>query len=279
MSTRPEEHACPSNFSVLIMKTVLICHDGDVFDQQALPRWLASFSDMAGMVVLRERPEQVRRRAKREIDRTGWLRFGDILAFRLYYKLFLVKQYQNWIADTVAQLQRRYGEVPHVPLIYSHTPNSSEVEVFVRNCRPDIVIARCKFILKERIFGIPAVGTFVMHPGICPEYRNAHGCFWALVRRDVRKVGITLLRVDAGVDTGAVFGYFTYDFDEKHESHLVIGQRCISENFDEIAAKLNEIATGKAQRIPVDGRQSGVWGQPWMTKYVQWKLAVRRRIR
>ena len=54
--------------------------------------------------------------------------------------------------------------------------------------------ARCKVILKEKIFGIPRVGTFVMHPGICPEYRNAHGCFWALVRRDLERVGMTLLR-------------------------------------------------------------------------------------
>jgi methionyl-tRNA formyltransferase len=138
------------------------------------------------------------------------------------------------------------------------------------------MIARCKFILKERVFGIATVGTFVMHPGICPEYRNAHGCFWALVRRDVSKVGMTLLRADAGVDTGPIFGYFTYDFDERRESHLQIGQRCVSENFDEIAAKLKEVAAGRAQPIPVDGRKSGVWGQPWMTKYVQWKLAARR---
>lgn len=260
------------------MKTVLICHDGDVFDQQALPRWLASFSDMVGMVVLRERADQIRRRVKREIERSGWLRLGDIVAFRLYYKLFLNRQYRTWAAATITQLQQRYGDAPQVPIVYSHTPNSTEVEAFVRNCQPDIMIARCRFILKERVFGIPTVGTFVMHPGICPEYRNAHGCFWALARRDVNKVGMTLLRVDAGVDTGPIFGYFTYDFDEKRESHLVIGQRCISENFELIATKLKEVAAGRAKCIPINGRQSGVWGQPWMTKYVQWKLAARRRI-
>lgn len=258
------------------MKTVLICHDGDGFDQKALPRWLASFSDLAGMVVLREGTEQIRRRVKREIERSGWLRFGDVVTFRLYYTLFLDKQYQNWVAASVSKLQQRYGDAPQVPVVHSHTPNSPEVEAFVRNCQPDIMIARCKFILKKRIFAIPTVGTFVMHPGICPEYRNAHGCFWALARRDIGKVGMTLLRVDAGVDTGPIFGYFTYDFDEKHESHLVIGQRCILENLDQIAAKLKEVAEGTAQRVPVDGRHSGVWGQPWMTKYVKWKLAAQR---
>src|SRR5436309_328007 len=31
---------------------------------------------------------------------------------------------------------------------------------------------------------LPARGTFVLHTGICPEYRNAHGCFWALARSE-----------------------------------------------------------------------------------------------
>jgi hypothetical protein len=31
------------------------------------------------------------------------------------------------------------------------------------------MIARCKTLLAGRIFTIPTVGTFVMHPGICPR--------------------------------------------------------------------------------------------------------------
>jgi len=35
-----------------------------------------------------------------------------------------------------------------------------------------------------------------MHPGICPEYRNSHGCFWALANDDPERVGVTLLQID-----------------------------------------------------------------------------------
>lgn len=258
------------------MKTVLICHEGDAFDQQGLTRWLASFSELVGLVVLRERPDALKRRIKKEIERSGRLRMLDIFVFRLYYRVFLAKQYDTWLRRTLGELQRRYGDVPQVATVYSHTPNSPEVEKFVRELQPDIMIARCKFILKEQVFRIPTVGTFVMHPGICPEYRNAHGCFWALARRDTGKVGVTLLKVDKGVDTGPVYGYFGYDYDERNESHMIIAQRCVFENLDAIARKLQEIADGRAERISVEGRESGVWGQPWMTKYVEWKLAARR---
>ena len=54
------------------------------------------------------------------------------------------------------------------------------VAQLLKELAPDLMIARCKTLLKENVFSIPTHGTFVMHPGICPEYRNAHGCFWAI---------------------------------------------------------------------------------------------------
>ena len=164
-----------------------------------------------------------------------------------------------------------------VPTIRSYSPNTPEVERFIREAKPDLVIARCKFIMKEQVFSIPTTGTFVMHPGICPEYRNAHGCFWALAQDDIDRVGVLLLKIDKGVDTGPIYGYFGYKYDEVAESHYRIQCRCVLENLDAMAAKLLEIHQGKAVAIDVTGRKSAAWGQPWMTAYLHWKSQARRR--
>jgi methionyl-tRNA formyltransferase len=119
------------------------------------------------------------------------------------------------------QLKQKYP-AHQAPQISVSTPNSSEAEQFIRAADPHIILARCKYILKPKIFSIARTGTFVFHPGICPEYRNAYGCFWALVNGEPEKVGMTLLRVDPGIDTGPVFGYFSYDFDPLSESSDVI---------------------------------------------------------
>jgi len=119
---------------------------------------------------------------------------------------------------------------------------------------------------------LPRAGTLVMHPGICPEYRNSHGCFWALAHRDLNRVGMTLLRIDDGIDTGPVYGYYTYAYDERRESHIVIQTRVVTENLEPISAKLLEIADGTASPIDVAGRQSATWGQPKLTSYVAWKM-------
>jgi methionyl-tRNA formyltransferase len=115
-----------------------------------------------------------------------------------------------------------------------------------------------------------------MHPGICPEYRNAHGCFWALANGDKGKVGMTLLRIDKGIDTGPCFGYYSYAFDEAVESHIVIQHRVVLENLDSIQGKLVEIFNGTARPMDIAGRDSAVWGQPRLTKYLEWKSRARK---
>ncbi|HEX8145424.1 MAG TPA: formyltransferase family protein [Pyrinomonadaceae bacterium] len=258
------------------MKTLLICHEGAELDREGLARWMASFSHLVGIVVLREKGQRMRRRIRREVERVGPLRFLDVLAFRLYYKLFLAAQDLRWEERKLAELRATYPELKSVPVLITHSPNSSEAEQFIKRLSPDIVLARCKTLLKESVFSIARRGTFVMHPGVCPEYRNAHGCFWALAGGDTEKVGMTLLRIDKGVDTGPVYGYYSYAFDEATESHVRIQHRVVLENLPALERKLGEVYEGRAAALDTNGRASATWGQPWLTSYLRWKRRARR---
>ncbi|MEP6780788.1 MAG: formyltransferase family protein, partial [Gemmatimonadaceae bacterium] len=230
------------------MRTVLICHEESELHTDGLARWLASFSTLAGIVILQEPSSRTRQRIKREFKRAGVFGFADVLAFRAYYKAFVAGEDHRWGTELVAKLRRRFPvDVKNVPKCVSTSVNSDEVEKFVRDCQPDMMFALCKTIIKKKIFGIPSFGTYVFHPGVCPEYRNAHGCFWALVNRDLNRVGMTLLRIDEGVDTGPIYGYFSYPYDEVHESHYVIQNRVVFDNLDALKNKLFEIRDGNAE--------------------------------
>ena len=257
-------------------RSVLICHHDAELDHAGLSRWLGSFTELAGVVLIRERKGQLKRRLRREWKRSGPLRLMDVLAFRLYYRVFLSGADGKWTARQLALLAQKYPAV-QAPVLETHSPNTAAVQEFIRAIGCDLMLARCKFLLRREVFNIPTTGTFVLHPGICPEYRNAHGCFWALSRRDLERVGVTLLQIDEGVDTGPVYGYFTYEYDEAAESHYRIQWRCVLENLDAIATKLLDIAAGRASRIDTAGRQSAVWGQPWLSSYLRWKRHARGR--
>ena len=90
---------------------------------------------------------------------------------------------------------------------------------------------------------------------------------------------MTLLRIDPGVDTGPVYGHFTYAYDEVHESHMVIQHRVVLDNLDALRDALLAIPEGRARAIDTSGRASGAWGQPWLTRYLAWKRTARRRAR
>lgn len=253
------------------MRSVLICHAEDRFDREGLAAWMAHELGLVGIVVLEENGAQRRARVRRELKRVGWLRFVDVVAMRLYYRLRLAAADRRWLDTAVARMLGRYGDVPELAPLRVADVNDPRVIEFLERLAPDLVLARCKQLLKRRVFRIPRRGSVVLHPGICPEYRNAHGCFWALSQRDLERVGVTLLRIDAGIDTGPIFGYFRYPYDEKRESHIVIQYRSVLENLTPIAECLRALVSDAAQPIETAGRTGAVWGQPWLTRYLRWK--------
>jgi hypothetical protein len=259
-------------------RVALICHHDAPLHFEGLARWIASWATLAGIVIVHEPGGLLWKRLKRERRRVGLLRLADVLAFRAYYRLALAKRDEAWKREELASLAQRYPSIgPEVSVLRTPSPNSADAERFLRESQPDIVLALCKNILKESVFSIPRHGTFVCHPGICPEYRNAHGCFWALANDDTAHVGLTLLRIDRGIDTGPVFGYFSYPFDEVRESHIVIQHRVLLDNLDSLADTLRRIVSGRAEPIPTTARPSHEWGQPWLTKYLRWKRHALRR--
>ena len=258
-------------------RSVLICHRGATLDADGLSRWLASFSDLSGVILLDEPPGRTMQRVRAQVKRTGVLRLLDVFAFRAWYRLRHAKSDRRFEQDAVEKLKTRFGDAAlSAPVLRTRSVNSPEAIAFLHECRPDFVVARCTTLLKPAVFQIPSAGTYVLHPGVCPEYRNAHGCFWALAQRDVERVGLTLLRIDAGIDTGPIYGYFSYPFDERGESHIRIQQRVLLENLDAIRDRLLAAVCGAAPPIDARGRHSATWGQPWLSAYIRWKRAARR---
>ena len=209
----------------------------------------------------------------------GLLRLADVFLYRLYHRVRHAARDAAWRREALTALTAVYPAAPSVPTVIARRGDTEEVQRFLLGQAPDFVLARYKNILPERIFSIPKHGTWVLHSGICPEYRNAHGSFWALVNRDLGRVGVTLLRIDAGIDTGPVFGYFTADFDEVTESHVVIQERSVFTNLEAIAAALRAATNGSSGPMSTSGRTSRNWGQPWLTAYLRWKREARRAVK
>jgi methionyl-tRNA formyltransferase len=233
---------------------------------------------LAGVVAIRGDARRLRRAIRREIGRAGLIGFADVAAMRLYARLGLAARDRAWARRRVEELRRAYpADLAGVARVAVSDPNSEAAREFLGAVRPDLIVARCKFILRPAIFELARAGAFALHPGICPEYRNAHGCFWALVNRDLERVGMTLLRLDRGVDTGPIYLHAAADFDELRDSHVIIQHRVVFDNLDAIGRVLIAVARGQAPApVSTAGRRSAAWGQPGLSHYLRWKWAARR---
>jgi len=272
----------PSNCTERIVderiSTVLLCHAEEPLHTVGIARWLHATSDLRGIVRVHDSRRTFWRRVKREWRRGGAMAMLDIVAFRVYYRLERASHDAAWERATLDALTSEWPAVPaDIPVLDTSRPNGTECEAFIRRCAPDAVVALCKHILQPRIFEIPRAGTLIFHDGIAPEYRNAHGCFWAMATGDFDRVGLTVLRADRGVDTGPIFGYFRCAFDAARESYVEISSRVLLDNLAEITDLLRRIVTGEATPIPTNGKTSAVWGQPRLTAYLKLKRRLKQR--
>jgi hypothetical protein len=260
------------------ISTVLLCHAEEPLHTEGIARWLNATTALRGIIRIHDSRRTFWRRVKREWRRSGTIGMFDILAFRLYYRFERRAYDAAWEHATLDAMRRRWPAAPDsVPVLDTARPNGPECEAFLRAHRPDAVVALCKHILQPRIFEIPRAGTLIFHDGIAPEYRNAHGCFWAMANDDFDRVGLTVLRADRGIDTGPIFGYFRYGYDPVRESYAEISNRVLLDNLPAITDLLQQIAAGEAAAVPTNGKASGVWGQPRLTSYLRLKRRLRRR--
>ncbi|MCU0634621.1 MAG: hypothetical protein MUE41_07090 [Gemmatimonadaceae bacterium] len=256
-------------------RLALVGHAGDELNIDGLARWLGSFADLTLLVRIHEPLQRKVRRVRRELQRVGAWRMADVMAYKVIHQVRYRRADAEWHAALLETLRSTYPPARFARTIDVPNANDAPVQEALRADPPDLMIARCKQLLAPRIFEVPRAGTVVLHPGICPEYRNAHGGFWALATGHPELVGTTLLRIDRGVDTGPVFAYFTARGSLDTHSHIVLQNRTLFDNLPAVQAALEQVIDGLATPVDVRGRTSAEWGQPWLTAWRRARRAAR----
>jgi len=101
----------------------------------------------------------------------------------------------------VAELAAARG----LPLLQPTTTGTREFREWVRDLSPDIgVAAAFGHILGPRALAVPRLGCINVHASLLPRWRGASPIAMAILHGDA-EAGVSIMRMDTGVDTGAVF--------------------------------------------------------------------------
>ncbi len=113
-----------------------------------------------------------------------------------------------------------------------------------------IVVAAYGQILPKEILTLPTYGCINIHASLLPLYRGAAPINWAIIRGEAR-TGITIMRMDEGMDTGAILLQEGIPIDPADTAGTMTGKLAVL-GARLIVAALPLIAEGKLQPVAQD---------------------------
>lgn len=120
--------------------------------------------------------------------------------------------------------------------------------------RPDvIVVAAFGALLPPDVLAIPRFGCVNVHASLLPRWRGAAPIARAILAGDV-VTGISIMRMEEGLDTGPVCAQATTDVDEKYLDELTAELAALGA--DLLATCLERLRRGECTWVPQDERHA-----------------------
>lgn len=91
-----------------------------------------------------------------------------------------------------------------VPVLRVDDVNDPPVRQALEETSPDVTVVFGTSILRTPTLAATPGYTINIHGGIVPQYRNVHSEAWAILNNDRNNVGVSVIHLDEGIDTGAV---------------------------------------------------------------------------
>lgn len=136
-----------------------------------------------------------------------------------------------------------------IPVEHPKTLRSADARARFKHYQPDVVVVVAYgLILPSEILNIPPFGCLNIHASILPRWRGAAPIQYAILNGD-KISGLTLMKMDEGMDTGPLIGTIEYNLSETEtSSHLFTAllklQPKLLENY------FDGYLSGKIQPIP-----------------------------
>lgn len=153
--------------------------------------------------------------------------------------------------------------------------NSAAVRDLLTEIQPRCVVVSGTGIISKKVLALSP--TFInVHVGITPRYRGVHGGFWAVWEGRPDLVGVTVHKIDPGVDTGAIIAQARVAFGTQETLRtLPVRQYLVALPLltDAVAAALDGTLTTTTR----DDLTSQQWFSPTLADYWRFRRNLRRQ--
>ena len=141
---------------------------------------------------------------KRRIKKLGFIRVLDQVLFISFYSKLLKSISKKRISEIIKMHNVLIDPIPESKIIKVESINSEKVIETLQTSYHDYIVLSGTRILSKNVIHSVKSHILNIHAGITPNYRGVHGAYWAFVNKESHLAGVTLHRVDHGVDTGSI---------------------------------------------------------------------------
>jgi len=204
----------------------------------------------------------------RRVRRLGLLRvIGQLLFASLALPVL-----RRAATERASELERSFGldrsGIPDSAITRVGSVNDNDTRACLVALDPAVVVVNGTRKLSRRVFAACPRAVFLnMHAGITPAYRGVHGAYWAVVRRDLRRCGVTVHTVDAHIDTGPIVAQATI-VPTARDNFVTYPLLQLGAGLPLLVAAVRGARDGILRtRAPTPG-DSRLWSHPTLTEYL-----------
>jgi len=138
-----------------------------------------------------------------------------------------------------------------IPLYQPDKLDDEQVLRGLRDLKPDIlIVVAYGLILPAAVLSIPTFGCINIHASLLPRWRGASPIQHAILAGD-KKSGITVIRMDEGLDTGPIIAQAECNIDPR-ETGASLHDKLASLGARELVRTVREIREGRVTLTPQD---------------------------
>lgn len=203
---------------------------------------------------------------KGRIKRIGVFKVVNQLLFQLTISKILNSLSKKRIAVLKKQYQLFAEPISDEKLLNVSSVNDFECIAAIKKLNPDVIIVNGTRIITTKVLESTSALFINTHTGITPQYRGVHGAYWALVANDKENCGVTVHKVDKGIDTGEIIKQSTIEI-SKTDNFITYPFHQYGVAIDLMKATLNDIKNNNFNSFKKENVKSNLYYHPTFSGY------------
>ena len=210
---------------------------------------------------------------KRRLRKLGWRTLLGQIVFAKCLIPLLRWEASRRRADILLQYELDETPIPVEHVIDVRSVNDVETVTLLQKLSPQVIVVNGTRILEEQLLRATSAVFLNAHVGITPLYRGVHGGYWALASGDPQHFGVTIHKIDKGIDTGEIVAQASIKPDAADNfSTYPLLQIAIA--IPLLKRVLRDAISGKLETMPVPRGKSRLWSHPTVFQYLKSRITL-----